>query len=141
MPLVYEPCMRKQMDMIGIDGNFEKINVIYPAPLKQIKSGLYIDETTCKANLELIKKNNGFQYCVKSDTIPQLHERGWATNANLEGASSRQCYSDPDVGLCKASIEKYYFDWESDSCKSFIWGGCGGKVPFDTMGLCQNLCN
>ena len=141
IPLVYEPCMKKQIDMIGTDDNFEKIDVVYPAPLKQIKSGLYIDEIMCKANLELIKKNDGFHYCVKSDTVPQLHDRGWATNANLEGASSRSCYSDPDVGMCKAAIEKYYFDWESRSCKSFIWGGCGGNVPFDTMGLCQNMCN
>ncbi len=141
IPLVYEPCMKKQMDMIGTDGNFEKIDVIYPAPIKQVESGLYIDETMCKSNLELIKKNNGFHYCVKSDTIPRLHERGWATNANLEGPSSRSCYSDPDVGLCKAAIEKYYFDSETNSCKSFIWGGYGGNVPFDTMGLCQNMCN
>ncbi|MDH5463476.1 MAG: BPTI/Kunitz domain-containing protein [Nitrosopumilus sp.] len=141
MPLVYDPCMKKQIDMIGLDDDFEKIDVTYPAPLKQIESGLYIGEIICKNNLTLIEKNNNFRYCVNPDTVPRLFERGWATNANMAGESSRSCYSVPDVGLCKASIEKYYFDWESDSCKSFTWGGCGGTVPFDTMGLCRGLCN
>jgi len=140
IPLVYDPCLKKQMDVVDIGDDFTKLDVIYPAPLKQIKSGLYIDEIICKDNLVLIKKNNGYRYCVNSDTAVSLHERGWATNANLEGASSRQCYSVPDAGMCKAAIEKYYFDWETDSCKSFMWGGCGGTVPFDTIGLCQNLC-
>ena len=95
----------------------------------------------CKEDLVLIEKNNGFRYCVKHDTAPILFERGWATNANMAGESSRMCYSDPDPGFCEAAIEKYYFDWETRSCKSFTWGGCGGTVPFDTMELCRGLCN
>lgn len=140
IPLVYDPCVKKQMDIIGIDDIFEEINIAYPAPLKQIESGLYIDEVICKDSLVLIKKNNGYRYCVNPDTVPSLHERGWATNANLEGASSRMCYVEPDPGPCKAAIQKYYLDGETGTCKSFTWGGCNGKVPFDTLGLCQDLC-
>lgn len=140
IPLVYEPCMKKQIDMVGIDNSFEKINVTFPAPLKQIESGLYIDEVVCKDHLMLIKKNNGYRYCVNPETVPSLHERGWATKASLEGASSRMCYVEPEPGPCKAAIEKYYFDWETRTCKSFTWGGCNGQVPFDTLGLCQGLC-
>ena len=138
--ITYEPCTISIIKKILEESSVQR-EIFFPAPLKQIKSGLYIDEIICKTNLELIQKNNGFYYCVKSDTVPQLHDRGWTTNANLEGTISRSCYSDPDVGMCEDAIEKYYFDWESRSCKSFIWGGCGGNVPFDAMGLCQNLCN
>ena len=141
IPLTYDPCMKKQIDMVGTGDSFEKIKVAFPAPLKQIQSGLYIDEVICKDGLVLIKKNNGYRYCVAPETAPLLHERGWSTNANLEGPSSRQCYSTPDAGMCKAAITKYYFDWETNSCKPFVWGGCGGTVPFDTVELCQGLCN
>lgn len=55
--------------------------------------------------------------------------------------SSRHCSLAPEPGMCKASIEKFYFDWESYSCKPFIWGGCGGVVPFDTLESCQVLCS
>ena len=50
-------------------------------------------------------------------------------------------YIKPETGLCKAAIDKYYFDWETNSCRSFTWGGCGGVVPYDTLESCRNLCN
>jgi len=51
------------------------------------------------------------------------------------------CESKPDVGMCKGNITRYYFDETSNSCQEFIWGGCGGVVPFDTLSRCQMLCN
>ena len=136
--ITYDPCA-----IVLFEKNKEKFNeldIFYPAPLKQIKSGLHIDEIQCKDNLVLIKKNNGYRYCVNPETVPSLHERGWATKANLAGESSRMCYVEYDPGSCEAAIEKYYFDGGSGTCKSFTWGGCDGKVPFDTMGMCQGLC-
>ncbi len=46
----------------------------------------------------------------------------------------------PDAGPCKASIEKYYFDSSTNTCKEFSWGGCKGNVPFDTLNDCQSQC-
>lgn len=43
----------------------------------------------------------------------------------------------PDPGPCFAAIPKFYFDLEAQECKEFIWGGCGGVVPFDTFEACQ----
>ena len=51
------------------------------------------------------------------------------------------CELKPDVGLCKGNIIRYYFDETTNSCQEFIWGGCGGVVPFDTLSRCQMLCN
>lgn len=50
------------------------------------------------------------------------------------------CRQKPDRGPCKAIFESYYFDPESHSCKSFIWGGCQGSVPFQTLDECQKTC-
>ncbi|KPM32627.1 Proteinase inhibitor I2, Kunitz metazoa [Croceitalea dokdonensis DOKDO 023] len=48
------------------------------------------------------------------------------------------CDLEPDGGLCNAAIPKYYYDKETQSCKEFIWGGCNGVVPFDTLEACLN---
>jgi hypothetical protein len=52
------------------------------------------------------------------------------------GAAAENCDLVPDPGLCKAYIPKYYFDKTDRKCKEFIWGGCGGVVPFNTMEEC-----
>lgn len=50
------------------------------------------------------------------------------------------CELEHDAGLCKAYIPRYYFDETSNSCKEFIWGGCEGVVPFETMESCTQQC-
>ncbi len=47
------------------------------------------------------------------------------------------CTLKPDPGNCKASFPKYYYDQEDNMCKEFIWGGCGGTVPFDSLKECE----
>lgn len=54
----------------------------------------------------------------------------------LCGAAMDKCDLVPDPGYCKAYIPKYYFDKTDGKCKEFIWGGCGGVVPFHTMEEC-----
>jgi hypothetical protein len=47
------------------------------------------------------------------------------------------CDLEPDPGPCFAAFRKYYFDKEEQQCKEFIWGGCDGIVPFDTLEDCR----
>ena len=47
------------------------------------------------------------------------------------------CALEPDPGNCKASFPRYYYDRVEKMCKEFIWGGCGGTVPFDSMKECK----
>ena len=47
------------------------------------------------------------------------------------------CNLVPDKGNCRAMITKYYFDKEEGKCKEFIWGGCEGTVPFETLEECE----
>ena len=46
----------------------------------------------------------------------------------------------PEVGPCNAAFPKFYFDKEDNKCKEFIWGGCAGVVPFETLEECES-CN
>jgi hypothetical protein len=50
-----------------------------------------------------------------------------------------RCNLKPEMGFCEALIPKYYFDKAEGKCKEFIWGGCEGVVPFDTLEECK-LC-
>jgi len=51
------------------------------------------------------------------------------------------CYLIPDPGVCLAAIPRYYYDQDTGNCKEFLWGGCGGVVPFETMEECKSGCN
>lgn len=51
------------------------------------------------------------------------------------------CYQPPESGMCKAAFQRYYYDQQTDSCKTFIWGGCKGNVPFETRDACMQTCD
>ena len=44
---------------------------------------------------------------------------------------------DPDPGHCEAAITRYYYDRDETRCAEFLWGGCGGVVPFETLDECE----
>lgn len=51
-----------------------------------------------------------------------------------------RCYLEPEIGPCDAAFIRYYYDQEEGKCKEFIWGGCDGVVPFETLAACENAC-
>lgn len=53
---------------------------------------------------------------------------------------SERCFLKPDAGECEAAIPKYYFNSDEGKCKVFLWGGCGGVVPFDSKEECEKAC-
>ena len=50
------------------------------------------------------------------------------------------CKMLPKPGRCKGRIESYFFNHESGQCMPFMWGGCGGSRPFETLQECQKKC-
>lgn len=48
-----------------------------------------------------------------------------------------KCVLAPEAGTCKAYIPRYYYDPVEKKCKEFIWGGCNGVVPFETLAECE----
>lgn len=51
-----------------------------------------------------------------------------------------RCYIKPDTGTCEEYIMKYFYFPDGGNCSSFIWSGCGGVVPFETMAECREIC-
>ncbi|XP_052756348.1 papilin isoform X3 [Galleria mellonella] len=46
-----------------------------------------------------------------------------------------------DVGTCKDSIPKYYWDIRAGKCERYTYGGCGGGPNrFSTIEECENFC-
>ncbi|WP_179371284.1 serpin family protein [Nitrosopumilus ureiphilus] len=80
--IIYDPCALELFDK-NMD-RFNQMDVFYPAPLKQIKSGLYSFEIKCKNELELILKySNNFPACVTPESAIALYERGWTLTRHI----------------------------------------------------------
>ncbi|CAH1265380.1 TFPI [Branchiostoma lanceolatum] len=58
------------------------------------------------------------------------------------GADEDDVCSQPmKVGICKAAVQRFYFDSVEKKCASFIYGGCrGNRNNFATMDECQATC-
>ena len=55
-------------------------------------------------------------------------------------ALHQNCFVEPDPGPCRMAINRYYFDEKDKKCKRFIYGGCKGVIPFETLEECQKAC-
>ena len=55
----------------------------------------------------------------------------------VKSKSDDRCLLKPDAGNCEAYMPRYYYDNKSGKCKEFIWGGCQGTVPFETLKECK----
>lgn len=77
-------------------------------------------------------------------TLPMILALGLLAgcqNSDSDAALPDACSQPPESGMCKAAFQRYYYDADSDSCRTFIWGGCKGSVPFETMQDCVSTCN
>ena len=51
-----------------------------------------------------------------------------------------ECYLEPDPGPCLMYMLMYYFNQDTQTCETFVYGGCGGLIPFESLGECQSAC-
>ena len=61
-------------------------------------------------------------------------------NCDKDDPLDESCLLAPDPGLCQAAFSRYYYNSETEKCTQFLWGGCGGVVPFETLEECKNAC-
>lgn len=50
------------------------------------------------------------------------------------------CLEEPEPGPCEAHLLRYFYDYRYDRCRSFHYGGCQGRVPFETKEACEETC-
>ena len=62
------------------------------------------------------------------------------TSADSTQKLHESCYLKHDPGPCRMAIKRYYYDSREKKCKEFIYGGCNGVVPFETLEACQKGC-
>ncbi|KAG2469090.1 SPIT2 inhibitor, partial [Polypterus senegalus] len=56
-------------------------------------------------------------------------------------AYAEYCLTEPAVGLCKASMPRYFYNSNAKMCQTFIYGGCmGNKNNYLTEEECQAKC-
>lgn len=65
----------------------------------------------------------------------------------LTGRPPRPCVCTlpADPGPCDGAIPRWYHDYTTESCTTFIWGGCGGNAnnfatEAECAAACQDLC-
>lgn len=69
-----------------------------------------------------------------------VEERNNQWDDIFEVIEKKRCSLKPERGPCKAIFERYYYDAVNKNCRPFIWGGCGGVVPFETLEACSREC-
>ena len=71
----------------------------------------------------------------KASTVLFISTFFMSCNKNNENVPG--CSLIPDPGNCESYIPKYFYNQNTKRCEEFIWGGCGGTVPFDSMKECK----
>lgn len=56
----------------------------------------------------------------------------------FDGGQTDICKLTPDPGPCRGITPRYFFNQGTGKCESFGWGGCRGRVPFDSLAACES---
>lgn len=79
-------------------------------------------------------------------TIPMLFAiaaTGCASDDSLSNQKNGlpvDCLVKPDSGSCRAREMRFYYDYRDNRCKPFTYGGCKGRIPFQTQKECSDHC-
>ena len=76
--ITYEPCTISIIKKILEEPSVQR-EIFFPSPLKQIQSGLHLEEIWCKSELQKMTKHDKTPVCVTYQTGVKLLERGWVT--------------------------------------------------------------
>ncbi|XP_067410633.1 uncharacterized protein [Emydura macquarii macquarii] len=58
-----------------------------------------------------------------------------------QGAVTDLCHLPSVCGNCKARFPRFFYNWSSQACEQFVYGGCGGnKNNFETLEECIQTC-
>ncbi|KAJ8414561.1 hypothetical protein AAFF_G00037630 [Aldrovandia affinis] len=64
------------------------------------------------------------------------------TYPKLADDDADPCTAPKDVGPCRASMTRYYYDTTNHTCQKFMYGGCkGNRNNFESMDKCNTACD
>ncbi|KAG7225963.1 hypothetical protein INR49_018564 [Caranx melampygus] len=91
----------------------------------------------CRGNKNnYISKESCMAACTVS-VLPSAKKSSSDTDEHRD-----QCMVSPDPGPCRAYFMNFYYDPKSESCRSFIYGGCrGNQNRYGTMEECMARCS
>ncbi|CAN9511243.1 unnamed protein product [Ophioblennius macclurei] len=88
----------------------------------------------CKGN-----KNN---YLTEDSCISSCAVKVLPSSKKRSDDYEDHCSATPDPGPCRAAFPMYYYDGNSGTCQSFIYGGCQGNMNrFGTVEECLSQCS
>lgn len=62
------------------------------------------------------------------------------SEVSMEKGLPVRCLNKPEPGPCEKRVNRYFYDYRSDRCRVFQYGGCAGRVPFETLEACRETC-
>jgi hypothetical protein len=77
---------------------------------------------------------------TSSTTTSSSSTTATTSSTTTSSLASNRCSLVPNAGFCEAMIPKYFYNVSEGLCRTFIWGGCRGVVPFNSMVDCQATC-
>ncbi|XP_037124185.1 kunitz-type protease inhibitor 2 [Syngnathus acus] len=108
----------------------------YDSQQRQCKAFLY---GGCKGNQNNYKSQKS---CLDACHVSVVPAPKKLLSPDSSSDVEEECLSSPDSGPCRAAFPKFYYDPSTDSCQSFIYGGCrGNKNRYSSAEECQTRCS
>ncbi|XP_072248710.1 kunitz-type protease inhibitor 2 [Leuresthes tenuis] len=87
----------------------------------------YLSEDSCRAT------------CTGVTVLPSSKKA--SAKDGGPASSTAHCRLSPDSGPCRAAFTKFFYDSDSASCHTFLFGGCRGNAnKFDSKEACMRSC-
>ncbi|BFZ03061.1 hypothetical protein BsWGS_06100 [Bradybaena similaris] len=140
----------------GNENNFENLKDCDDICVTEIRTTISDDKCSHKPEAGDCRDSFPRLYYDKgSNTCQEFTYSGCGGNTNnfltleqchsecVQNTTQREvdCYAKPDTGTCKALMPRLYYDSQSNLCKQFTYGGCGGNSNnFQTVEECDKAC-
>ncbi|XP_016394753.1 tissue factor pathway inhibitor-like isoform X2 [Sinocyclocheilus rhinocerous] len=102
-------------------------------PCKAIKDRFYFDIDTGRCEL--------FEYGGCQGNANNFETLQVCEEMCLVKEDKSPCHLEDEPGPCRGLVPRYYFDYKSQECKRFFYGGCFGNANnFKTIKECHERC-